>query len=148
MFTFSGAFWFAAFIVLWSTLAIYVSDEPFNYSSQQAGLFGVIALAGVIGAKLASKFLNKLGSKNVIALSLRLIAIGFVITGLFGSSLVALIVGIILIDFGVFSAQVSNQVRVFSIDPNAQSRINGIYMLGYYIGGAVGSAAGVKAFDL
>lgn len=148
MFTFSGAFWFAAFNVLWATLAIYVSDEPFNYSAQQAGLFGVIALAGVIGAKLAGKFVNKLGSKNVIALSLSLIAIGFVITGLFGSSLVALIVGIILIDFGVFSAQVSNQVRVFSINPNAQSRINGIYMLGYYIGGAVGSAAGVKAFDL
>lgn len=148
MFTFSGAFWFAAFNVLWATLAIYVSDEPFNYSAQQAGLFGVIALAGVIGAKLAGKFVNKLGSKNVIAISLSLIAIGFVITGLFGSSLVALIVGIILIDFGVFSAQVSNQVRVFSIDPSAQSRINGIYMLGYYIGGAVGSAAGVKAFDL
>lgn len=148
MFTFSGAFWFASFNVLWATLAIYVNNEPFNYSAQQAGLFGVIALAGVIGAKLAGNFVSKLGSKNVIAISLSLIAIGFLITGLFGSSLVALIVGIILLDFGVFSAQVSNQVRVFSIDPSAQSRINGIYMLGYYIGGAVGSAAGVKAFDL
>ncbi|XQF91853.1 hypothetical protein ACOBV9_09155 [Pseudoalteromonas espejiana] len=84
----------------------------------------------------------------MIAISLSVIALGFLITGLLGSSLVALIIGIILIDFGVFSAQVSNQVRVFSIDPSAQSRINGIYMLGYYIGGALGSAAGVKAFDL
>lgn len=148
MFTFSGACWFAAFNVLWATLAIYVSDEPFNYSAQQAGLFGVIALAGVIGAKLAGKFVNKFDSTNVITLSLCLIAIGFLITGLFGSSLVALIVGIILIDFGVFSAQVSNQVRVFSIELSAQSRINGIYMLGYYLGGAIGSAAGVKAFDV
>ena len=51
-----------------------------------------------------------------------------------------------LIDFGVFSAQVSNQVRVFSIDPAAQSRINGIYMLFYFIGGAIGSLFGVKIF--
>jgi len=43
---------------------------------------------------------------------------------------------------------VANQVRVFSIDPAAQSRINGIYMLGYYTGGALGSMAGVKVFAL
>ncbi|WP_223417929.1 MFS transporter [Shewanella inventionis] len=77
-----------------------------------------------------------------------IIAIGFVISGLFADTLLGLIVGIILIDLGVFSAQVSNQVRVFSIDPQAQSRINGIYMLGYYLGGALGSFVGIQAFDL
>ena len=147
-YTFSGACWFASFNVLWATLAIYVSDAPFNYNAQQAGLFGVIALAGVIGAKLAGRWVNKLGSKNVVMLALVLIALGFVITGLFAGNLIALVVGIILIDFGIFSAQVANQVRVFSIDPTAQSRINGIYMLGYYLGGAIGSMVGLKAFAL
>ncbi|MEL0656720.1 MFS transporter [Pseudoalteromonas issachenkonii] len=147
-FTFSGAFWFASFNVLWATLAIYVSNEPFNYNAQQAGLFGVIALAGVIGAKSSGKWVSKLGSKALIMIALTLAAIGFAITGLFNGSLASLIIGIILIDFAIFSAQVANQVRVFSIDPTAQSRINGIYMLGYYIGGAVGSMVGVKAFAL
>ncbi|MEP1552039.1 MFS transporter [Paraglaciecola sp.] len=147
-FTLAGAFWFAAFNVLWATLAIYVSNDPFNYNAQQAGLFGVIALAGVIGAKVSGRWVNVLGSKTLIMLSLLLIAIGFIVTGLFASNLTALIIGIILIDFGVFSAQVSNQVRVFNIDETAQSRVNGIYMLGYYIGGALGSIAGVKAFAL
>ena len=80
--------------------------------------------------------------------ALALAAVGFAITGLFAGNLVSLIVGIILIDFAIFSAQVANQVRVFSIDPSAQSRINGIYMLGYYLGGALGSIAGVTAFSL
>jgi predicted MFS family arabinose efflux permease len=148
LFTFSGAFWFASFNVLWATLAIYVSEAPFNYNAQQAGLFGVIALAGVIGAKASGKWVNKFGSKTLVMVALVLAAIGFAITGLFSGNLVSLIVGIILIDFGIFSAQVANQVRVFSIDPSAQSRINGIYMLGYYLGGALGSIAGVKAFSL
>jgi len=147
-FTFSGAFWFASFNVLWATLAIYVSNEPFNYNAQQAGLFGVIALAGVIGAKSSGKWVNKLGSKALIMIALTLAAIGFAITGLFNGSLASLIIGIILIDFAIFSAQVANQVRVFSIDPTSQSRINGIYMLGYYMSGAVGSMVGVKAFAL
>ncbi|KKM69303.1 hypothetical protein LCGC14_1452150 [marine sediment metagenome] len=148
MFTFSGAFWFASFNVLWATLAIYVSNDPFNYNAQQAGLFGVIALAGVIGAKSSGKWVSKLGSKALIMIALTLAAIGFAITGLFNGSLASLVIGIILIDFAIFSAQVANQVRVFSIDPTAQSRINGIYMLGYYIGGALGSMVGVKAFAL
>lgn len=147
-FTLAGACWFASFNVLWATLAIYVSEAPFNYNAQQAGLFGVIALAGVIGAKSAGKWSHQFRSKKIVLVALCLIAVGFAVTGMFTNSLLALVVGIILIDFGVFSAQVANQVRVFSIDPSAQSRINGIYMLGYYSGGALGSMAGVKAFSL
>lgn len=147
-YTLAGAFWFASFNVLWATLAIYVSDVPFNYNAQQAGLFGVIALAGVIGAKSSGQWVNTLGSKKLVLMVLTLAAIGFAITGVFAGNLIALIIGIILIDFAIFSAQVANQVRVFSIDPSAQSRINGIYMLGYYLGGAFGSMAGVKAFAM
>ncbi len=148
IYTLAGACWFAAFNVLWATLALYVSDAPFHYNAQQAGLFGVIALAGVIGAKSSGKWVNALGSRKLVMMVLILAAIGFALTGVFIGNLWALIIGIILIDFAVFSAQVANQVRVFSIDPSAQSRINGIYMLGYYLGGAVGSVAGVKAFAL
>ncbi|KYL33262.1 MFS transporter [Pseudoalteromonas agarivorans] len=148
VFTLTGALWFAAFNVLWATLAIYVSDAPFNYNAQEAGLFGIIALAGVIGAKSSGKWVNALGSKKLVMIVLSLAAIGFAITGVFLGNLIALIIGIILIDFAIFSAQVANQVRVFSIDPSAQSRINGVYMLGYYLGGAFGSIIGVKAFAL
>ncbi|MGF1684781.1 MFS transporter [Photobacterium minamisatsumaniensis] len=143
----TGALWFAAFNVLWATLALHVSGDPFNFDAQQAGLFGIVALAGVSGAKFSGMWVSKVGSRMMITIALSLIAIGFLVSGLYGDSLVGLIIGIILIDFGVFSAQVSNQVAVFSIDPSAQSRINGIYMLGYYLGGALGSLVGVKVFD-
>jgi len=146
IFTLTGACWFAAFNALWATLALYVYEAPFNYNAEQAGLFGVIALAGVIGAKSSGRWVNRIGSKKLVMGVLILAALGFAITGLFAANLMALIVGIILIDFAIFSAQVANQVRVFSIDPNAQSRINGIYMLGYYLGGALGSIIGVNAF--
>ena len=143
----TGALWFASFNALWATLALHVSESPFNYNAQQAGMFGVIALAGVIGAKVSGSLVSKFGSRNMISMALVIITAGFIISGLFADTLAGLIVGIILIDLGVFSAQVSNQVRVFSIDPQAQSRINGIYMLGYYLGGAFGSFVGIQAFE-
>jgi len=143
----AGGLWFAAFNALWVTLALHVSEPPFSYDAQQAGLFGIIALAGVSGAKLSGVMVNKISPRHLITIALVIISIGFVVSSLFGNSLIGLVVGIILIDFGVFSAQVSNQVRVFSIDPAAQSRINGVYMLFYFIGGAFGSLVGVKVFD-
>ncbi|MEZ8953510.1 MFS transporter [Vibrio cyclitrophicus] len=144
----TGALWFASFNALWATLALHVSESPFNYNAQQAGVFGVIAFAGVIGAKVSGSLVGKFGSRNMISMALVIIAAGFVVSGLFADTLIGLIAGIILIDLGVFSAQVSNQVRVFSIDPQAQSRINGVYMLGYYLGGAFGSFVGIQVFEL
>jgi len=143
----TGGLWFAAFNALWATLALHVHESPFNYNAQQAGLFGVVALAGIVGAKVSGNLVNKVGVRNMITIALGLIFFGFAITGVFGEKLWGLVIGIILIDLGVFSAQVSNQVRVFSIDVSAQSRINGVYMLGYYIGGAIGSYAGIIAFN-
>ncbi|GEM81290.1 MFS transporter [Vibrio superstes] len=143
----TGSLWFASFNALWATLALHVHEAPFNYNAQQAGLFGVIALAGVIGAKVSGSLVSRVGSRNMVNIALVFIASGFAVSGMFGDSLIGLIIGIILVDLGVFSAQVSNQVRVFSIDPAAQSRINGIYMLGYYLGGAFGSFAGVMVFE-
>ncbi len=144
----TGMLWFAAFNALWATLALHVSQEPFGYNAQQAGLFGIVALAGVAGARLSGIWVNRLGARHTISAAVVLIVAGFALSALLGTALWALIVGIILIDFGVFSAQVANQVRVFSIAPEAQSRVNGVYMLGYYLGGAVGSMAGVKVFAL
>ncbi|GAB3480509.1 MFS transporter [Marinomonas epiphytica] len=143
----AGAFWFASFNALWATLALHLAQAPFHFSAHQTGLLGVVALAGVAGAKLAGRYVNQVGVSSMINISLLVIAAGFAITGFFSQLLWAILLGIVLIDLGVFGAQVSNQVRVFSIDPKAQSRINGVYMLGYYLGGATGSFAGVLAFE-
>ncbi|MCB5161258.1 MFS transporter [Marinomonas algarum] len=139
-----GALWFAAFNAMWATLALHVSKPPFSYDAQQIGLFGIIAMSGIIGAKLSGKWVPKFGSYRVLIASMTLIISGFIIAALFADRLWGLALGIILIDLGVFSGQVANQVRIFSIDPAAQSRINAVYMLFYYSGATLGSALGVK----
>ncbi len=144
----TGALWFAAFNAVWATLAIHVTGEPLNYTVQQAGLFGLVGLAGIFGAKLAGRLVDKLGASRIISGSLCVVASAFVVLFLAGDSLAGLIAGIVLLDLGVFGAQIPNQVRVFSIDPAAQSRMNAVYMLGYYLAAASGSAIGVKIMSL
>ncbi|MCY0869141.1 MAG: hypothetical protein OWT27_00930, partial [Firmicutes bacterium] len=62
-------------------------------------------------------------------------------------TLAALILGILVLDFGVQSTQISNQARIYSLGSNARSRINSVYMVSYFLGGALGSSAGALAYD-
>ncbi|MBU2996633.1 MFS transporter [Cellulophaga baltica] len=142
-----GALWFAAFNALWATIAIHLMDDPFGYSVQQVGLLGFVGASGIFGAKIAGKWADKVGSRSVMTVSLSVILLSFVVMALGKDSIAMLCIGIVLLDLGVFGSQVPNQVRVFSVDVNAQSRANAVYMLFYYLGAAVGSAIGVKVMS-
>lgn len=145
---FTGALWFAAFNAMWATLAMHVVEEPFLFNIQQAGMLGLVGLAGIFGAKLSGHLVKNIGAERLIAVALFLIASSFGVLAFWGDSLIGLIAGIILLDLGVFGAQIPNQVRVFSIDPDAQSRMNAMYMLSYYTAAAIGSAVGTKVMSI
>ncbi len=144
----TGALWFAAFNALWATLAIHVTSEPFFFTVQQAGLFGLAGMSGILGAKLAGRLVDSWGPRPIMTCALVLVALSFGVLAVWGNHLAGLVIGVILLDLGVFGAQIPNQVRVFSIDPDAQSRMNAVYMLCYYIAAALGSAVGVKVMSL
>jgi len=73
-------------------------------------------------------------------LSIALVAVSFVIFALSGRSIAGLVIGVIVLDIGVQAAQISNQSRIYALKPDARSRVNTVYMVAYFIGGAVGSA--------
>ena len=60
--------------------------------------------------------------------------------------LAGLIVGVIVMDLGVQASHVSNQTRIYPIDPTARSRLNMVYMVCYFSGGAAGSYLGAVAW--
>ncbi|WP_323750997.1 MFS transporter [Marinobacter sp.] len=140
----TGALWFAAFNAIWASLALHLTNAPLDLNLQQAGMFGFAGMAGVVGAKASGRLVVSFGTWRTIALALLVLLVGTLVLWGYQYSLVGLVVGIVLIDLGVFAAQVPNQVRVFAIEPSAQSRLNAVYMLFYYLGAAIGAAAGVQ----
>jgi predicted MFS family arabinose efflux permease len=58
----------------------------------------------------------------------------------FGStSIIVVLVAVVLIDVAIQAVNVLNQTRLFSVGPNARSRLNTAFVTSNFIGGAIGS---------
>ena len=136
---FMGATEFAAFSVLWTSLSFLLSGPPFHYSKAVIGLFGLAGVAGVTTANVAGRLADAQRTRVVTTLSALVLTGSFGILALGKHALVPLILGILVLDVGTQGIQITNQAINYRIRPEARSRVNGAYMVCYFVGGALGS---------
>jgi predicted MFS family arabinose efflux permease len=141
-----GAAIFASFSVFWTTLTFYLAGPAYHYGSDVAGFFGLVGALGALAAPLAGKVADTRGPRYAITVGIGLALVSYVLLGVGGGYLAGLVLGVILLDVGVQSAHISNQTLVFSLRPEARSRLNTIYMTGYFTGGSLGSVVGGLAW--
>ncbi|MFP2926336.1 MFS transporter [Pyxidicoccus sp. 3LG] len=141
-----GALTFGAFSVFWSTLALYLQDLPEHYGPQVAGMFGVVGVAGALVAPLVGRYADTRGDRRINALAIGVLLLSFVVMWPLGRWLWGIALGVVLLDLGVQANHISNQTRVYSLRPEARSRLNTLYMVTYFAGGAAGSWLGTTAW--
>jgi predicted MFS family arabinose efflux permease len=141
-----GALSFAAFSVLWTTLAFLLSGPHYGYGEATIGLFGLVGATGATAATLAGRFSDRGWKNRLTGLSSLLLLVSFLFIWRGATSLGALLVGIIVLDVGAQALHITNQSEVYRLQPDARSRINAFYMVSCFIGAAAGSATAAFAY--
>lgn len=138
----NGAAMFASFSVFWTTLIFLLGTNSYKMGAKEAGLFGLVGVAGALAAPIVGKISDKKTPRFTIGIAMGLSTLSYVCFWAFGHKLLGLIIGIILLDIGSQTGLVSNQARIHALSDEARSRINTVFMVSYFVGGAVGSFLG------
>ncbi|MFI9747693.1 MFS transporter [Streptomyces sp. NPDC052494] len=143
-----GACVFAAFSVFWAVLAFHLAAPPLGYGPGAAGLFGVLTLPAALASAAAGPLADRYGPGAVNAGGLAAAGLGLGVAGLAPHSPVALVAGANLLVVGVSSCQVASQARIFAIGRAVAARVNTVFMLATFGGGALGSLAGTWLYTV
>lgn len=134
------------FSAFWSTLAVMLHDT-LHLGSAVAGAFGLAGAVGALAAPLAGRLADRRGPEIVVRLGALLAAISFAALGLTGvlpasGQLTLIAVCAIGFDLGIQAALIAHQTLIYSLDPDARSRLNAILLTGMFTGMTVGAALG------
>jgi predicted MFS family arabinose efflux permease len=136
---FRGALCFATFSAFWTTLVFLLKQPQFNEGSAAAGMFGLVGAFGAVAVGFMGRLSDKMDAHKLSIYTLALILISFIVFYFSSHSIIGLIIGVILLDMGVQATHISNQSIIFALIPEARNRINTVYMVSYFIGGALGT---------
>ncbi|RKQ41585.1 MFS transporter [Enterobacter sp. R1(2018)] len=142
-----GCLTFANFSILWTSMAFLLASPPFNFSEGIIGLFGLAGAAGALGARPAGSFADKGKAHLTTTIGLALLLLSWIATALGQFSVIALIVGILVLDLTVQGVHITNQTVIYRIMPEARNRLTAGYMTSYFIGGAAGSLISASAYQ-
>ncbi|EGK2333386.1 MFS transporter [Salmonella enterica] len=142
-----GCLTFANFSILWTSMAFLLAAPPFSYSEGMIGLFGLAGAAGALGARPAGGFADKGKSHLTTTFGLLLLLLSWLAIWLGHTSVLALIIGILVLDLTVQGVHITNQTVIYRLHPDARNRLTAGYMTSYFIGGAAGSLISASAWQ-
>ncbi|WP_082143686.1 MFS transporter [Nitratireductor soli] len=137
---------FANITTLLAPLVLPLSAPPFSLSHTEVGLFGLAGAAGALGAARAGRWVDRGHGQRTTGIALALMLVAWLPIALLPHSILWLILGVFVIDFGLQAAHVTNQGMIYRVRPDAQNRLTAAYMIFYSIGSAAGSSLSTMVY--
>jgi predicted MFS family arabinose efflux permease len=134
---------YVAFSMYWTAIPLMLEGPRFGFNQVGIGFFALAGAAGAIISPYAGKAVDRGHGALITSLALGGAGLAFLVALLGGlaNSWPLLLVAALGIDMAMASHLVTGQQEIFSVDPEARGRLNGMYLATFFVGGAVGSLA-------
>jgi predicted MFS family arabinose efflux permease len=138
---------FASFSLFWTAVPLELAGPTFGLTQRGIALFALAGAGGALSAPIAGRIADRGWGRAATGLSMAVVAVAFLLARIGGSgSMAALLAGGILLDAGVQFNQIVGMRAIHSLGPEIRSRLNGLYIAIFFLGGAAGSAIASLAY--
>ncbi|WP_368937117.1 MFS transporter [Bacillus sp. SH8-8] len=143
---------FGVFSLFWTTVPLLLSSPAFHFSQTAIALYALVGITGAIAAPIGGRLADRGWTRSATGIALTVVIISLLLPLIIQSSspigIAVLVIAAILLDMGVSANLVLSQRLIFSLSPEIRSRLNGLFMAIFFLGGAVGSFIGGWAYAL
>lgn len=157
----SAAIVMAAFSAFWTGVALRLVQAPFSLDSRGLAWFALAGVAGTVVAPLAGKAGDRGYSVIGMPVAHVVATAGFVLAGVAGAgwfgvdiarhpqvAMAAMVISAIVLDAGAIGDQTLGRRAINMLDPAARSRLNGLFVGVFFIGGGAGAVAAGIAWGI
>ncbi|MEV6290706.1 MFS transporter [Streptomyces sp. NPDC051896] len=141
---------FAGFSAVWTGVALLLTGPGYGLGADAVGLLALVNAVTMLVTPVAGRLVDRRGADvvNLVCFLLVLSSAAILALGGLGGTpgLLSLVAGTLLLDVGMQSGMVANQVRVYALAASVRSRLNTAYMTCAYLGGSLGSWLGSRAY--
>ena len=142
-----GALGMISFTIVWTSLS-FLMAEDYGKGEAETGLLGLAGFVGAIAAQGAGRLADRGWQHRSTGAFLACMLAGWVLLWFGGTSLTALIIGLVILDWGIQGQNILSQSLIYALVPDARSRITTLYMTGIFVSGAIASAVSALAWSL
>jgi YNFM family putative membrane transporter len=132
-----GATMFFGWMGLFTYLPYLLSGPPFGFSTGVVSSVYLVYAVGVVVSPLAGRLSTRVAPTRLVAIGLAVEAVGLVAT--LHPSLAVIVVGLLLVVAGTFTAQAVLPAFVNQQARHAKGGASALYLTFYYLGGTLGS---------
>ncbi|MFI1366517.1 MFS transporter [Streptomyces griseochromogenes] len=141
---------FAGFSAAWTGIALLLTGPVYGLDAAAVGLLALVNAGTMLVTRYAGRQVDRRGPDgvNLVCFLVVMVSAGVLALGSTAgaSGLVALVAGTLLLDVGMQSGMVANQVRIYGLGADVRSRLNTAYMTCAYLGGGAGTWLGTRAY--
>jgi predicted MFS family arabinose efflux permease len=141
---------FGAFSLFWTSVPLLLAGPEFRMTQGGIALFALAGVAGAVATPIAGRVADRGWTRPATAFAMSAAAVAFLasqlVRGGSAGAVALLVFCAILLDFGVAANLTLGQRAIYSLSAEYRSRLNGIYMSTFFLGGAIGSVLGGWAF--
>jgi len=141
---------FFAFSLFWTVTPLLLAGPAFQLGQGAIAIFALVGVAGAVASPIAGRLADRGLGKPATAFGILAVVAAFLITHVApeGSTFALVMLGLaaIALDFGVSMTLVIGQRSIYGLDAELRSRLNGLFMATFFVGGALGSAIGAWAY--